>query len=93
MQASFNGNNQTSSSGCCYDAAGNLVMDAVNCYTYDAENWLSSLAPQTTPSSGACGALAMSYLYAAAGRRVARLQNGAVVKQYYYPSADGRRGI
>jgi hypothetical protein len=33
MQLSFTGNNQISSSGYRYDAAGNLVMDGVNCYT------------------------------------------------------------
>jgi RHS repeat-associated protein len=87
MQLSFNSNNQISSSGYRYDAAGNLVMDAVNCYTYDAENRLSSVAPQTSPGSGVCGADTMSYLYDAEGRRVARLQNGAVVKQYYYDAA------
>jgi len=45
MQLSFNGNNQICSSGYRYDAAGNLVMDALDCYTYDAENRLSSVAP------------------------------------------------
>jgi RHS repeat-associated protein len=87
MPLSFNGNNQISSSGYRYDAAGNLVMDGLNCYTYDAENRLSSVAPISPPLSGICGADTMSYLYDAEGRRVARLQSGAVVKQYYYDAA------
>ena len=87
MSLTFNGNNQISSSGYTYDAAGNLVMDNLNCYTYDAENRLSSVAPETTPGSDVCGATTMSYLYDPEGRRVARVQNGAVVKQYYYDAA------
>ena len=47
---SFNGSNQISSSGYQYDAAGNLLMDNFNCYTFDAENRLSSVAPETTPN-------------------------------------------
>jgi RHS repeat-associated protein len=84
---SFNGNNQISSSGYQYDAAGNLLMDGLNCYTYDAENRLSSVAPETAPGSGVCGATTMSYLYDPEGRRVARLQNGSIVKQYYYDAS------
>jgi len=52
VQLSFNGNNQISTSGYRYDAAGNLVIDGTNCYTYDAENRITSVAPQT---SGVCG--------------------------------------
>jgi RHS repeat-associated protein len=87
VQLSFNRNNQISSTGYRYDAAGNLVMDAVNCYTYDAENRLSSVAPISPPLSGICGADTMSYLYDAEGRRVARYQNGSLLKQYYYDAA------
>jgi RHS repeat-associated protein len=87
MQLSFNANNQISTTGYRYDAAGNLMMDGVNCYTYDAENRLSSVAPISPPLSGICGADTMSYLYDAEGRRMARVQSGAVVKQYYYDAA------
>jgi YD repeat-containing protein len=45
---SFNGSNQISIPGYQYDAAGNLLMDNFNCYTFDAENRLSSVAPETT---------------------------------------------
>jgi RHS repeat-associated protein len=83
---SFNGNNRITTSGYRYDAAGNLMMDGVNCYTYDAENRLSSVAPVTPPLSGLCGADTMGYLYGE-GRRVARVQGGNVVKQYYYDAA------
>ena len=83
----FNGNNQITNPGYIYDAAGNLMMDNVNCYSYDAENRLSSVAPETGPGTGICGATTMSYLYDPEGRRVARLQSGFVVKQYYYEAA------
>jgi RHS repeat-associated protein len=84
---SFDGDNRLSTEGYIYDAAGNLVMDNLNCYTYDAENRLVSVAPETTPGSDVCGATTMSYLYGPDGRRVARVQGGAVVKQYYYDAA------
>lgn len=45
------------------------------------------MAPETFPGSGVCGATTMSYLYDPEGRRVARLQNGAIWKQYYYDAA------
>ena len=41
MSLTFNGSNQITTAGYRYDAAGNVVMDNVNCYTYDAENRLS----------------------------------------------------
>ncbi len=83
----FNGNNQINTGVYRYDAAGNLTMDGLNCYTYDAENRLASVAPQTAPASGVCGATTMNYLYDLDGGRVARLQNGSIVKQYYYDAA------
>jgi RHS repeat-associated protein len=86
---SFDGKNRITTEGYFYDAAGNLVMDNLNCYTYDAENRLTSVAPETAPGSDVCGATTMSYLYDPDGRRVARLQGGAVVKQYFY-DAGGR---
>jgi hypothetical protein len=83
----FSGNNRITTEGYFYDAAGNLLMDNSNCYTHDTENRLTSVAPETSPGSDVCGATIMSYLYAPDGRRVARLQNDAVVKQYYYDAA------
>ncbi len=62
-------------------------MDNVNCYTYDGENRISSVGPETTFGSGVCGASTMSYLYDPDGKRVARVQNGAIVKQDYYDAA------
>ena len=66
-------------------------MDSQNCYTYDAENRLGSVVPVTPPGSGVCGpttaSTAMNYLYDPDGRRVARLHNGLIVKQYYYDAA------
>jgi YD repeat-containing protein len=91
MQLSFNASNQISTEGYRYDAAGNLQMDNANCYTYDAENRLSSVAPWTTPTSGVCGATTMSYLYDPDGRRVGKFQNLPTVAQYYdYYDAAGQ---
>jgi len=84
VSLTFNGRNQITTGGYLYDAAGNVLKDNANCYTYDAENRVTSVAPQ---ASGVCGATTMSYLYDPEGRRVARLQNGAIVKQDYYDSA------
>jgi YD repeat-containing protein len=87
VSLTFDGNNRISSLGYYYDAAGNLLMDNVNCYSYDAENRLVAVAPETSPGSDVCGAVTMTYLYDPAGRRVAKLQNGAIVKKYYYDAA------
>jgi len=84
-QFSFN-NPYNPIDGYAYDAAGNLLMDGQNCYTYDAENRLSSVAQDVT-GTGVCAAAAMSYLYDPDGRRVARLHQGSIVKQYYYDAA------
>jgi len=40
----FNGSKQITTVGYWYAAAGNVIMDSVNCYTYDAENRLVSVA-------------------------------------------------
>jgi len=99
IQLTFNSNNQingiipspSNGSPYRYDAAGNLLMDVLYCYSYDAENRLVSVAPQTGSGSGVCAATtmttAMSYLYDPDGRRVARLHQGSIVKQYYYDAA------
>jgi RHS repeat-associated protein len=81
------GANRITNLGYVYDAAGNLLMDNVNCYSYDAENRLAAVAPETSPGSDVCGAVTMSYLYDPAGHRVAKLQNGAIVKEFYYDTA------
>jgi RHS repeat-associated protein len=85
----FSGDNKISSTRYRYDAAGNLQMDNANCYTYDAENRLVSTVPETL--GGVCGSAtdpnAMNYHYDPDGRRVAKIQNGSVVKQYYYDAA------
>ena len=54
VQLNFNGNNQITTAGYTYDAAGNVAMDGVNCYTYDAENRLSSVAPETSAAAPCC---------------------------------------
>jgi len=91
MALSFDSNNHIRTPGYGYDAAGNLMMDRVNCYTYDAENRLSSVVPETAPNSGVCGSAtsqnAMSYLYDPDGRRVARVNNGTLKEQDYYDAA------
>jgi YD repeat-containing protein len=83
----WDGNNRITTPGYRYDAAGNLLMDNLNCYTYDAENRLSSVAQETSPGSDVCGATVMSYLYGPDGRRVAKVNNGQIVKQFYYDPA------
>jgi RHS repeat-associated protein len=93
-QLTFNGDNQINGiSGVNgnpfqYDAAGNLMMDGHNCYSYDAENRLVSVVPETAYWSGVCGpttaATARTYLYDPDGRRAAKLQNGSISEQYYY---------
>jgi RHS repeat-associated protein len=87
VSLSFDGANRITNLGYVYDAAGNLLMDNVNCYSYDAENRLVAVAPETSPGSDVCGAVTMTYLYDPDGRRVAKLQNGSIVKQYYYDAA------
>jgi len=97
IQLTFNANNQINGmigvnvNPYQYDAAGNLQMDGQNCYSYDAENRLSSVVPKVfVPSTGlwVCGSpgatSARSYLYDPDGRRVAKLQNGSISEQYYY---------
>jgi len=53
IQLTFNASNQINGMNGVnvnpyqYDAAGNLQMDGQNCYSYDAENRLSSVVPKT----------------------------------------------
>ena len=64
--ATFNGN-YNRIDGYTYDAAGNLLSDGTNHYTYDAENRLSSY-------SNTAGVTA-SYVYDALGQRVEKTSN------------------
>ncbi len=92
MSLTFNGSNQITTIGYQYEAAGNVLTDNANCYTYDGENRISSVAILTALK--VCGTAAdnnlpvTSYLYGPDGKRIARVQNGAVVEQDYY-DADG----
>src|SRR5208283_2467979 len=73
MSLTFNGSNQIATAGYRYDAAGNVITDNVNCYTYDGENRLSSVAPLTNPPPPqlpVCGTTTMSYVYDPDGKRV-----------------------
>jgi len=79
----FNANNQISTTGYRYDAAGNVVMDNAHCYTYDGENRLSSVAPLSSPPPPqlpVCGTTTMSYVYDPDGKRVARMSSGAALR-------------
>jgi hypothetical protein len=53
---------------------------------------LASVAPETFAGSEVCGATTMSYLYDPDGRRVAKIQSGAVVKQIATVSDFSDRG-
>ena len=83
----FNSSNQISSYA-TYDAAGNIISDDANAYTYDAENRIISL----TNSSGTytynydalgqrvqktVGGVGLNYLYDLAGREVTRVDTQA----------------
>ena len=46
-----------------------------------------AVAQETAPGSDVCGATVMSYLYGPDGRRVAKVNNGQIVKQFYYDAA------
>ena len=60
-QYTFNGNNQITTSGVTYDAAGNVSTDGLgNTYTYDAENRVISMGGNKTAS----------YVYDGLGQRV-----------------------
>ena len=83
FSTTFTGNNPTNPQnnnridGYSYDAAGNLLSDGVNTYTYDAENRIS-----TYRNTG--GATA-SYVYDAFGQRVEKTSSG--------PVRDGTIGV
>jgi RHS repeat-associated protein len=63
----FNGNNQITTSGVVYDAAGNITADGLgNTYTYDAENRVI----QVNGTPGQCSTASACYVYDALGQRV-----------------------
>jgi RHS repeat-associated protein len=66
----------------CYDAAGNLMNDGTNRYTYDAENRITSTQPLVTGP-------VTTYTYDANGRRT-ESKVGTVITDYVYDS-QGRR--
>jgi len=64
VQLNFNADHQIASGGYRYDAAGIVIVDNTNCYTYDAESRITSVAPQTLMNGLlVCGQTSMSYLY------------------------------
>ena len=84
----FSDSNNQISSYATYDAAGNIISDDANAYTYDAENRIISL----TNSSGTytynydalgqrvqktVGGVGLNYLYDLAGREVTRVDTQA----------------
>ena len=77
-QLSFTGNNNRID-GWLYDAAGNLLYDNINHYTYDAENRIATL-------NGA-----PAYIYDAEGRRVAKLGAGGAVTASYILGLGGEQ--
>jgi RHS repeat-associated protein len=72
-------NNQITTSGYTYDAAGNMTNDTVHSYTYDAEGNLTKVDGGTTAQ----------YVYDAFNRRV-HVQTGSTATEYTYDYA-GRR--
>ena len=77
-QLSFTGNNNRID-GWSYDAAGNLLNDNINTYTYDAENRVATLDGVPT------------YLYDAEGRRVAKLSSSGTVTASYVLGLGGEQ--
>ncbi|HEY1255850.1 MAG TPA: RHS repeat-associated core domain-containing protein, partial [Terracidiphilus sp.] len=77
-QLSFTGNNNRID-GWLYDAAGNLLYDNINHYTYDAENRIATLNGQS------------AYIYDAEGRRVAKLGAGGAVTASYILGLGGEQ--
>jgi RHS repeat-associated protein len=65
--------------GWLYDAAGNLLFDNINHYTYDAENRIATL-------NGAA-----AYIYDAEGRRVAKLGSSGTVTAKYVLGLGGEQ--
>jgi YD repeat-containing protein len=77
LSVGVNSQNRITNSGISYDAAGDMLADGVNTYTYDAESRISTV-------NGA-GAI---YTYDANGRRV-RKATGSAATEYIY-STDGQ---
>jgi RHS repeat-associated protein len=80
---SFNSaNNQITSTGYTYDAAGNLLSDNTHGYVYDAENRLTCILG----TDGTCTSYnATLYLYDAQGQRVGKQQANTLEDYVYDP--------
>jgi len=76
-QLTFNTNNQITSPGYSYDAAGNMTHDASHSYSYDAEDRITQVDGGTTAS----------YAYDAFGNRVQKVAAG-VTTNYFYNLAN-----
>jgi len=76
LSLGVNAKNQITNTGFSYDAAGNLLADGINSYSFDAESHLTSL------NSGAA-----TYTYDAQGRRVAK-KIGSSTTEYVYFNGD-----
>ena len=75
-------NNQITTAGYSYDAAGNLLTDNTHGYVYDAENRLTCVLG----TDGTCtSASAMLYLYDADGQRVGKQQANTLEDYVYDP--------
>jgi YD repeat-containing protein len=82
----FNGNNQITTSGVAYDAAGNITNDGLgNSYTYDAENRVI----QVNGTPGQCSTASACYVYDALGQRVRATINSTAYDFIY----NGGRAI
>ena len=78
-------NNQITTAGYSYDAAGNLLTDNTHGYVYDAENRLTCVAG----TDGTCtSASAVLYLYDADGRRVGKQQANTLEDYVYDPQGQ-----
>jgi RHS repeat-associated protein len=83
LDFSFNSaNNQITTTGYTYDAAGNLLSDNTHGYVYDAENRLTCILG----TDGTCtSATATLYLYDAQGQRVGKQQANTLEDYVYDP--------
>jgi RHS repeat-associated protein len=81
-QTPVNTNNQVSTAGYTYDAAGNLTADGFHTYSYDAENRLAKVDGGSTAT----------YTYDAIGHRVEKPYPGGGYVDYLYDIAGNVAG-
>jgi len=80
-QYNFDSKNRiTTASGIIYDAAGNVINDGTNTYTYDAENRMITV-----------GGSAQAYFYDAFGRQIQTIYGGNTYSPDFRPERS-RRG-